>query len=266
MLPRASLRLGRIGSIDINVNVTWLVILGLLIYWLRTGYIAQNAPAMGALSSWLASAVGALALFASVLAHELAHSLVAVRNGLPIRRITLFIFGGIAHMESEPRTPGVELRMAVAGPLASLAIAGILGFTRFVVLKGSDGAAALILQYATYANLVLACFNLVPGFPLDGGRMLRALVWRTTRDLVKATAIAAGIGRGFGLLLVFLGVVMAVAWELPGFLWLVLIGTFLERLAYLSIARVRMMAGITERIPAGAESHTPHGGWYRGEA
>ena len=248
MLPRYSLRLGTIRSITVNVNVTWLVVFGLLIYWLKTGYVTDNGRNLSEATGWIVSVVGAVVLFCSVLVHELSHSLVALRNGLPIRSITLFIFGGVAHMESEPRTPGVELKMALAGPVASLVIAVLFGLVRFVLLRDSaHSAPALVTEYATYANSMLAGFNLVPGFPLDGGRVFRSILWKVTGDFVRATVIAAALGRVFGLTLVFAGVTLAVAVETPGFLWLALVGTFLERLAFLSARRVSLLK---RRAPA----------------
>ena len=248
MIGKASLRLGTIGPIEINVNVTWLAVFGLLIYWLRMGYVAENAPDVTGAAAWLVSGAGALILFASVLAHELSHSFVAIRNGLPIRKITLFIFGGVAHMESEPRTPGVEFKMAIAGPLMSLLIAVLAGLVRFGLLRGNPtGIAALITEYAFYANTVLACFNLVPGFPLDGGRVLRSLLWKVTHNYVKSTLVASAIGRAFGLLMVFAGLTAAIAYEMPGFLWPVMVGVFIERLAHLSAVRVKRMH---PRVPA----------------
>jgi len=240
MIGRASLRLGRIGPIEVNVNVTWLVVFAFLVYWLKVRYIAETAPGLGDTAAWLVSVIGAVVLFLSVLAHELSHSLVALRDGLSIRKITLFIFGGVAHMDSEPRSPGVEFRMAIAGPVASLLIAGLCAFLRFVLLEhAGHGIATVVFEYAFYANLVLACFNLVPGFPLDGGRVLRAILWRLTRDYRKSTIAAATVGRIFGLCMVFLGVMLAVATGMAAFLWPALVGTFLERLAFLSDRRVR---------------------------
>jgi Zn-dependent protease len=244
LLPGASLKIGRVGPIEISINVTWLAVFGLLIYWLRTGYVAQAAPGLSSFQAWVTSVVGALALFASVLAHELAHSLVALRCGLSIKKITLFIFGGVAQMEGEPRTPGVEFKMAVAGPVTSVVIAVILGFLRFYVLRTVEtGAAVLILEYATYANALLACFNLIPGYPLDGGRLLRAVIWKLSGNYRRATVIAATSGRIVGLGLVFLGSMLSVAWDSFSFLWLVLVGSFLERLAYLSVRRVQPAHG-----------------------
>jgi Zn-dependent protease/predicted transcriptional regulator len=243
MFRWASLRIGRIGPIEINIHATWLVIFGLLVYWLRTGYIVENAPDLKASTSWTVAAISALLLFVSVLAHELSHSFVGLRYGLPIRKITLFIFGGVAHMEEEPKSPGVEFRMALAGPVASLAIATVAGLIRFVFVDFEDGSpTGLVLQYVTYANGMLAIFNLVPGFPLDGGRVLRSVLWKLTGNFVRATKAAAAVGRIFGLTLVFIGVTLSVAVEAPGFLWLAFIGTFIERLAYFGSYRVSRMA------------------------
>jgi Zn-dependent protease len=240
MIGKASLRLGRVGPIEVNVNVTWLAVFALLIYWLRVGYIAETAPHLAGITPWLVSVIGAVLLFVSVLAHELSHSFVALRNGLSIRKITLFIFGGVAHMDSEPSSPGVEFRMAIAGPVASLVIAGLCAVVRFAVLgHAGESLVAIVFEYAFYANLVLACFNLVPGFPLDGGRVLRAVLWRLTRDYVRSTAAAATVGRVFGLTMVFVGVTLAVAAETAAFLWPALVGTFIERLAFLSLRRAR---------------------------
>jgi Zn-dependent protease len=240
MIGRASLRLGKVGPIEISVNVTWLVVFALLVYWLRFRYLTEVAPELERSAAWTLSVVGAFVLFGSVLAHELSHSLVALRDGLQIRKITLFIFGGVAHMESEPQSPGVESRMAIAGPAASLVIAALCALGRFASLRiAGSTTAAVILEYAMAANLALACFNLLPAFPLDGGRVLRALLWRVTGSFTKATLVAAGVGRAFGLLMVFAGVTLAVGTGMPVFLWPALVGTFLERLAYISARRAR---------------------------
>lgn len=268
MLKWASLRIGKIGPIEINIHATWLVIFGLLVYWLRTGYIAENAPDLGTSASWTVAAVSALLLFVSVLAHELSHSFVGLRYGLPIKKITLFIFGGVAHMEEEPKSPGVEFRMALAGPLASLIIATTTGLIRFVLIDfDSQSGTGLVLQYVTYANGMLAGFNLVPGFPLDGGRVLRAVLWKLTGNFVKATKAASLVGRVFGLTLVFVGVTLSVALSAPGFLWLVFIGTFIERLAFFGSYRVSKMAeGATVASLMSRDVKTVPGDIYLGEA
>ncbi|MFZ1947166.1 MAG: site-2 protease family protein [bacterium] len=243
LFPSASMRLGRVGPVEVNINVTWLVIFGLMIYWLRTGYVRERALELSEWAAWLVSVIAVLALFASVLVHELAHSLVAIRNGLMIRKITLFIFGGVAHMESEPQRPGVEFKMAVAGPLASLALAVVLGVAWVLVPGGvAGGAVVLVLEYAALANAALACFNLIPGYPLDGGRVLRAALWKATGDFLRATIAAAAIGRMVGLLLVFLGAMFSAAYASMGPMWIVLVGSFLERLAFFSAYRARLDA------------------------
>ena len=263
LIPTASLRVGRVGPIEITINVTWLVIFALLVYWLRTGFVATYSPELASWLAWLVSAAGAVILFASVLAHEIAHSLVAIRNGLVIRKITLFIFGGVAHMESEPARPGVEFKMAIAGPLTSIAIAAVVGAVRFIGLRhASPGPVTLLLEYATYANAVLAGFNLVPGYPLDGGRVLRAVVWKATGDYFRATEVASAFGRGVGLALVFVGAMLSIAWNSPGILWLVLVGAFLERLAFFSAYRARLMKQAAMSAYAAQTGQAEGPRWY----
>jgi Zn-dependent protease len=248
MIRKASLRLGRIGPIEVDVNATWLAIFALLVYWLRVRYVAEVAPDLHGYAGWLLSVLGAVLLFVSVLAHELSHSLVALRNGLSIRKITLFIFGGVAHMDSEPASPGVELRMAAAGPVASLIIAALCGSARLAAIRfAGETTVSIVLEYVALANLALACFNLVPGFPLDGGRILRAVLWKLTGNFLRSTVIAAGVGRVVGVLMVFAGVALAVGAAMPAFLWPALVGAFLERLAFVSIRRVKAVP----RSPAG---------------
>ena len=193
--------------------------------------------------------------FASVLAHELAHSLVARRFGIPVRRITLFLFGGLAEIEKEPETPRTEFLIAIAGPLASLTLglifsfAGSLlagsGFTELVA-EDQEAALATLSPLATLCfwlgpiNVVLGLFNLLPGFPLDGGRVLRALLWWTTGDLYRATRIASDSGRVFGWCLMILGVVQALSGALLGGLWLLMIGWLLTNAASASYRQLIM--------------------------
>jgi Zn-dependent protease len=167
-------------------------------------------------------------------------------------------------MDSEPQSPGVEFRMAIAGPAASLVIAGLCWLAKSVAVRlGGQTIAIVILEYAFLANFFLACFNLVPGFPLDGGRVMRAVLWQLTGNYLKSTLIAATAGRVFALSLVFAGVTLAVATDMPMFLWPALVGTFLERLAYLSARRAR----VSPRPPAAARplyiAATPLPKYYR---
>jgi Zn-dependent protease len=194
---RSSLRLFRIAGIDIGVHYTWIFIFLLISWSLAQGFFPQQYPGWDTFSYWITGILAALVLFASVLLHELAHSLVARARGMPVNSITLFIFGGVSNLEEEPEKPRAEFAMAIVGPLTSLALAGIFwGLTQTV--ENQDSPLAAMLSYLALINLVLAVFNLMPGFPLDEGRVLRSILWGTTGSLRKATDIAATVGRLFG--------------------------------------------------------------------
>ena len=224
---KGSLRVARIAGIDIGIHYTWFIVFVLITWSLAVGYFPIEYPGWGESVYWLTSASAALLLFISVLIHELAHSLVAKSRGLPVKSITLFLLGGVSNLENEPEKPGVEFAIAIVGPLTSVALAGlfwaadILGFAP----AGPVKATAL---YMAEINVLLAAFNILPGFPLDGGRVLRALIWGMTSDLKKATNIAAVVGQVFGWLMIGLGVFWALAGNLMGGIWLVFIGWFLN--------------------------------------
>src|SRR5437763_4341306 len=174
-----SLRLGKIAGIDIHAHLSWFIILVLLTWSLATGWFAQLFPGWATTTYWIAAFISALLLFACVLAHELAHALIARTCGLTVRNITLFIFGGVAAIEEEMQRPGIEFRVAIAGPIASFLLA-LVAFLLALPLRGSGAAAEAVLDYLAVSNLFLGAFNLFPGFPLDGGRILRAMVWKVT--------------------------------------------------------------------------------------
>src|SRR6266705_3212606 len=169
-----SLRLGSIAGIDIYVNVSWLIILVFLTWSLATGWFTVY-PGWSVATYWIVSLIAALLLFVSVLLHELAHSLVARRRGLPVKNITLFIFGGVSNLEQEPKDPGIEFQVAVVGPLTSLLI-GVVCFLLQLPLRGTNSPLEEILFYLAVTNLLLGVFNLIPAFPLDGGRVLRSII------------------------------------------------------------------------------------------
>jgi Zn-dependent protease/predicted transcriptional regulator len=183
--------------------------------------------------------IAALLFFASLLAHELAHSLVAIKNKLPINGITLFIFGGIAHLNKEPATPRVEFFMALAGPLMSFSLA-IIFYTLSHLLRSwhLPNAAITIVDYLFFLNLGVGIFNLIPGFPLDGGRVLRALLWHFIHDLRKATEIASSLGKGFAYLLIGFGLFNLLNNSLLQGIWLIFIGLFLQEAADSSYRQV----------------------------
>ncbi len=222
---KSSLRLGAIAGIEIGVHHTWLLAVGLITWSLATMLFPSYYPRWDARAYWLVGAVAALLLFVCVLLHELSHSLVARALGMPVAGITLFIFGGVSNIRGEADEPGDEFWMAVVGPLTSLALAG-LAWLLALGLRHAGTPVVAVLNYLATVNFLLALFNLVPGFPLDGGRILRSLLWAVTGDLRKATRIAARIGQAIAALFISGGVVLSFQAPLNG-IWLVFIGWFL---------------------------------------
>src|SRR5260370_36972229 len=188
-----SFRIGRIADIDIEANVSWLVILVLLTFSLAVSWFPAAAPRQAAITYWVLGFIAALLLFASVLLHELAHSLVATARGLPVKSITLFLFGGVSDIAREPQSPGVEFQIAIVGPLTSLVIGGVSLFLGLTIGHSATLVSAT-LTYLGVANLLLGGFNLIPGFPLDGGRVLRSILWKATGSLLQATRSASLFG------------------------------------------------------------------------
>lgn len=251
------IRIGRVFGIDLRIDPSWLLIFMLLVWSLSSTFAAWHPEWTGWTSLTVAS-IAALLFFGSVLFHELAHSLAAKAYGLPVRDITLFMFGGVSNIEREPPSPGAELAIAIVGPLASFAlgIAAILIVGLSIAWNGAvtsaDDAAVAVTHLGPLATLLLwlgpvnvavGLFNLIPGFPLDGGRVLRAVIWKVTGDGFKATRIAGGIGQAVGLGFIAAGIAMALGVHLPLFgtglvsgLWLALIGMFLRGAAVQSQA------------------------------
>jgi Zn-dependent protease len=233
---RGSWRVGRINGIEIGIHYTWLLALVVFTWLLGQSYFPATYPGWQTYSYWIAGFLATFILFISVLIHELAHSLVARARGLPVSSITLFILGGVSNLATEPEKPGLEFIMAIAGPASSLVLAGI--FWGIWYLLGSQFAfAKAIFGYMALANALLAGFNLLPGFPLDGGRVFRSILWKTTGDLLKATNIATAVGRLFAWIFMALGVFLVFGFNvfgLGGFLnglWFVFVGWFLNSAA-----------------------------------
>jgi Zn-dependent protease/CBS domain-containing protein len=225
-----SLRLGRIGGIDIGVHYTWILIFFLISWSLAQGYFPQTYPGWDIVTYWITGIIAALLLFVSVLFHELAHSFVARSRGMSVSSITLFIFGGVSNLEEEPEKPKAELVMSIVGPLASLVLAGIFwGLAQLV--KSEQSPLVAMLGYLALINAILSAFNLIPGFPLDGGRVLRSILWATTGSLLKATNIAATVGRLFGWALIAFGLFELFGGNFLGGIWLAFIGWFLSSAA-----------------------------------
>ncbi len=221
-----TLVIGRISGIEIGVHYTWLLIFALITFSLAVGYFPAAAPGVAPSAYWLLGAASALLLFLSVLIHELSHSILAQRRGLPVRGITLFIFGGVSSIEQEATTPRDEFWISFVGPLSSLILAGLFWGLSFLAAGG--GIATALLSYLATINLALALFNLLPGFPLDGGRVLRAVIWAVSGDRRKATNWAAAVGHVFAFLLIAYGFVQILGGNWLGGIWTAFIGWFLN--------------------------------------
>lgn len=242
---RTSLRLFTLCGISIEVNFSWLIIFVLATFSLATGGFPSAAKGVSVWLYWVAAALTVLLFFGSVLAHELAHSLVARARGLPVKSITLFIFGGVSNIEREPQSAGVEFQMAFVGPLTSLLIGVVMLFATF----GLDAISAApllvaVFLYVGFANVMLAVFNLIPGFPMDGGRVLRSIIWKATGSLQRATRWAANVGQGVAYLMIVAGVWLFFTVNVIDGLWLGFIGLFLLQAAQAESMQVRLEAGL----------------------
>jgi Zn-dependent protease/CBS domain-containing protein len=220
-----SLRLGKIAGISIEINYTWLIILLFLSWTLAVGWFPTLYPGWAPATYWLVGIISAILLFVSVLAHELAHSLVARARGLPVTSITLFIFGGVSNLEREPTSAGSEFQVAVVGPITSLALGGICWGIGLILPR--DAPIRAVLEYLGITNVLLGAFNLIPGFPLDGGRVLRSIVWAVTGSLRVATRWATGAGEVVAYLFILWGVVQFFGGNVLSGLWIGFIGWFL---------------------------------------
>jgi len=222
----SSFRVARIFGIDIEIHPSWLIILGLLAWTLSDQAFPDLYEGWTTTQYWVVGTAAALLLFVTVLIHELAHAVVAIRRGLPVPKITLFIFGGVSQLSRQPRSAGEEFAIAVAGPVTSLGVALVTGLAALLAVGRQEQLEGL-LGYLATINVLLAVFNILPGFPLDGGRVLRSIAWRRTGSFRRATRIAGGVGEMFGYLLMFGGI----AYLLSGFvingLWFMFIGWFL---------------------------------------
>lgn len=237
-LSHGAWQIGKAFGIPIRVHYTWLIIFGLLTWSLSTLYFPSVAPQMSQSSYWIKGALAALLLFVSVAIHELSHSLVALKYRLEIESITLFIFGGVAQMKGEPPSPQAELRIAIAGPLASFVLAGI-----FYALEAntSDVGVKSLFAYVSNINLILGVFNLIPGFPMDGGRVFRAMLWSRKKDYVYATQKASKLGQAIAIFFIVFGLFLLLFGAPTGF-WLILIGWFLYSAAYGSYQQTTLQA------------------------
>ena len=240
-----SLRIGRVFGVELRVHFSWLIVFALVTWTLATGYFPAYHPDLPAASYWAKALVAALLLFLSILIHEMGHALVALRHGIAIRSITLFIFGGVAQLEKDAGDGDTEFKVAVIGPVVSLVLAALFYLGSAAGAPGSGARG--IARYLALINLVLALFNLLPAFPLDGGRVLRGLLWRSYGK-ARATQVAAGAGTFFAYLLMAAGALRFFGGDGIGGMWYVLIGWFLKDASAGTYQRVRLdetLRGVT---------------------
>ena len=261
---RGGLKLFRIFGIEISIDWSWILIFLLVTWNLGAGVFPQLHPDWSPELDWGLGIVAALLFFASVLAHELAHSLVAKSKGLPVKNIVLFLFGGVSNIEREPASPGIEFVMAIVGPLTSIAL-GVLfvvaGQFQANIFSGSVdafktlGPGSTLLLWLGPINILVGVFNLIPGFPLDGGRVLRSIIWGVNHDLQKATRLASWVGQVIAWLFIVAGISMAFGASVPifgtglvGGLWLAFIGWFLNNAAVSSYQQV-LLHNVLDGVP-----------------
>ncbi|MFQ5744041.1 MAG: site-2 protease family protein [Acidobacteriota bacterium] len=251
------IRIFRVQGIQVVIDYTWFIIFMLVVAGLAGYYFPQNYPHVGLLQRWLISIIAAILVFVSVLLHEFSHSLVAKRQGMQIQRIVLFIFGGIAQIRGEPPDARSEFLIAAAGPACSvvLGVSFLLASTPLGAL-GGEGLEA-VLWYLGYVNLALVGFNLVPGFPLDGGRILRAALWHKTGDLRRSTRVVSNIGKLFAYVLIGVGFFTLLADVLVQGLFFIFIGMFLYQAAVSGYQQVALREGLSGIAVAELMTHDP---------
>ncbi len=231
----ASLRLGRVFGIPIEVNISWVFVF-LLLTFVLAGEFDDARLRWPVAQRWTVAMVTVVLFFLSVLAHELSHSVMAQRKGIPVRGITLFIFGGVSRLDHEPNRPVTEFAIALVGPLCSILLAGIFGGSWYLA-GGGDSTIEVVLLLLAWTNLSLGVFNLVPGYPLDGGRLLRAGIWGMTGSYRRATQIAAWSGQAVGGAMILGGASLALWVDPVNGVWVAIVGFFLFSIARSSYPR-----------------------------
>lgn len=253
-MNKQTIPLGRIGSISIGLDYSWFLIFGLLTWLLAVRYYPGELKDWPTIQYWLMGAITAILLFVSVLLHELGHSVIALRYKIPVRRITLMVFGGVAEIGGEPPNAAAEFWIAIAGPVVSITLAALL--ILLLPFLASVAPFQALVKYLGFINGSLALFNLIPGFPLDGGRVFRAVMWAVTHSLRQATLIAANLGRGIAYLFIFIGVWQMFGGNNSNGLWLIFIGWFLENAAAAQIQQQMMQDQLAGYLVSQAMSHS----------
>jgi len=241
------IKLFNLMGFEVRLHSSWLILGVLVVVSLAGGFFPGEFPGYSRGDYWWMALGGVAGLLFSIVIHEFAHSVVARHYGIPMRGITLFIFGGVAEMGSEPPNAKSEFLMAIAGPLTSFLVSACsFAVQAVIVVLGLPGFAA-VFSYLAWINLLLGLFNLVPAFPLDGGRVLRAALWAKKRDLVAATRIASGFGSAFGWFLILLGVWSLFRGNVVGGVWWILLGLFVRNASDVSYRQVLYQRAMHER-------------------
>lgn len=232
------LTLFKLLGFEIRIDISWIILAFLIVWSLARGFFPYHYKYLPPQTYWFMGVAGALGLFLSIILHELSHSVVARRFGMPMTGITLFIFGGVAEMHDEPPNATAEFNMAIAGPLASVAIGFICHFIYEAGRLDWPVAVLGVLSYLRWINWILAGFNMIPAFPLDGGRILRALLWKWRGDLPWATHIASSLGSGFGMVLSALGIINFLMGAITAGIWWLLLGMFVNKASQMSYQKM----------------------------
>ncbi|MCH8321454.1 MAG: site-2 protease family protein [Proteobacteria bacterium] len=235
----------RLLGFAVRIDASWIVIALLVTWSLAAGLFPEQYPDLPPITYWTMGVLGAFGLFFSIIFHEFAHSLVARKYDIPISGITLFIFGGVAEMEKEPKTPRAEFLMAIAGPIASLFL-GIVFWIIGTLLEGAGVSMPVygVLKYLGLINAILAVFNMIPAFPLDGGRVFRSILWHKSGDIQKATKKASRYGSGFGTAFMIAGAFFLITGNIISGIWWILIGVFLKNASFASYQQVLLKSSL----------------------
>lgn len=239
MFSGRSILIAKIFGISIEIDYSWLIVFGLVVWTLSLGFFPINFPQFTTSTNVFLGIITSLAFFASVIIHELAHSLVALKNGLDVHKITLFIFGGAAQITEEPKTAFIEFKISIAGPLSSLLLAGLFWLILFIFPLWPEIIQAPLLLLAE-VNLILGIFNLIPGYPMDGGRIFRSIIWHFNHNYYKSTKIAAVGGKLISLSFIVLGSYIAIIFGNFSGIWIALVGAFLYQAAGSALKQVQL--------------------------
>jgi len=241
------IKLFNLMGFEVRLHSSWFILGALVVFSLAGGFFPYRFPGYSQADYWWMAIAGAIGLLLSIVVHEFAHSVVARRFGIPMRGITLFIFGGVAEMGDEPPSAKSEFLMAIAGPLTSFAVAGCSYLAAQALSAAGAVAIAPVFAYLAWINGLLGLFNLVPAYPLDGGRVLRSAIWAKKHDIVAATRIASRIGSAFGILLMLLGVWTIFQGGMVSGIWWILIGMFVRNASSTSYRQVLYREAMQQR-------------------